>query len=76
MIKGWEELADVLAEFENRFSYLENSMHGHETKAEEPKQVFRPRPVDDEIDQLKSKLNKFEKIFNKYFDEKKAGLYE
>ena len=34
MIHSFEELGEVLAEFENRISFLENSQHFHEPKEE------------------------------------------
>ena len=43
----------------------------------ETKPVFRPRPIDDEIDQLKSKLIYFQNKFNEHVDKSKTGeLYE
>jgi len=33
--------------------------------------IFRPRPVDAEIDQLKAKVIRLEATINKYFDKKK-----
>jgi len=54
LIRQYPELGEALAEFENRISHLENSLPYHQ---EQPKSeiqpVFRPRPVDKEIDQLK-----------------------
>ncbi|KKM27105.1 hypothetical protein LCGC14_1578000 [marine sediment metagenome] len=80
MIKSWEELGEILAEFENRLSYLENSQHFHYPEDRpEPKPVFRPRPIHDEIDQLKAGFLYLQKNVNAISDKKivdKQGKYK
>ena len=55
LIRQYPELGDALAEFENRISFLENSLpYYQEEYKSEIQPVFKPRPVDKEIDQLKA----------------------
>jgi hypothetical protein len=67
LIRQYPELGEVFAELENRISYLENSLTYHQ---EEPKleiqPVFKPRPVDKEIDQLKAGYLHLENKINEH----------
>ena len=74
LIRQYPELGDAFAEFENRISYLENSLPYHR---EEPKveiqPVFRPRPIDKEIDQLKAHVLHLQNKLNEYIDNSKTA---
>ena len=74
LIRQYPELGNAFAEFENRISFLENSMPYHK---EEPKSeiqpVFKPRPVDKEIDQLKAGYIHLQNKVNTLIDKKKQN---
>ncbi len=44
MITNWEELGEILAEFENRLSSLENSQHFHEPEEYSEIETLTPEP--------------------------------
>jgi len=73
LIRQYPELGDVFAEFENRILFLENSLPYH---IEEPKieiqPIFKPRPVDKEIDQLKAGFIHLQNKLNEHLDKKKT----
>lgn len=76
MIKSFEELGEVLAEWENRVSTLENSGHSHEPEREpETQTIVRglTRQERDEFNQLKSKMLWLQNKANERFDKKKPA---
>ena len=74
LIRQYPELGEVFAEFENRISYLENSQSYHKEESEsEIQPVFRPRPVDKELDQLKAGFIHLQNKLNEYIDKNKNG---
>lgn len=71
LIRQYPELGDAFAEFENRISCLENSLPYHQEEVKsEIQPVFRPRPVDKEIDQLKAGYIHLQNKLNKHLDKK------
>ena len=52
----------------------DNDLYWAGEKPIEP--TFRPRPIDKEMDELKSKLVEIEGKFNKYFDSKRKTKYD
>ncbi len=71
LINQYPELGDVFAEFENRISSLENSLpYHHEEPKSEIQPVFKPRPVDKEIDQLKAMVLYLQNKVNTLTDKK------
>ena len=74
LIRQYPELGDTFAEFENRISYLENSLPYHQEKPKpEIQPVFRPRPVDKEIDQLKAVYIHLQNKLNEHLDKSKKN---
>jgi len=76
-----EEIQDILAEFENRVSYLENSEHSHEAIVDKPKE---PRPVVNvtyqinarstpAFKELDEKIHLLNGRLSKYFEEKEVN---
>ena len=74
LIRQYPELGNVFAEFENRISFLENSLSYQEEPKTEIQPIFRPRPVDKEIDQLKADFIRFRNQFNEHLDKGKDKL--
>ncbi len=72
-VKQCPELGEVLAEFENRLAYLESILPYR--APEEPgkiKPVFKSRPVNKEIDQLKAGFLHLQKELNKHISIRKV----
>jgi len=73
LIRQYPELGDAFAEFENRISFLENSLpYHHEEPKSEIQPVFKPRPVDEEIDQLKAGYIHLQNKINTLTNKKKT----
>ena len=76
LIRHYPELGEVFAEWENRISFLENSQGRLPEEPKEVKPAFRPRPIDDEVDQLKSGFLHLQRKLNEHTDAtKKKGKY-
>jgi len=73
LIRQYPELGNVFAEFENRISFLENSLSYQEEPKTEIQPIFRPRPVDKEIDQLKAGFIHLQNKLNGYIDKSKTA---
>ena len=66
-----EEIQELLAEHENRISFLENSQPYRREEAELPPIILPEHKFYGELQQTKGKLIHFEKVFNKHCDKKR-----